>query len=336
MELSDVFRSPVLFWTLILLLSTYLLRKFYFAHTPKKFARLRYAAIGFEVVTLLLFFFPWLPAQQGGTRGIDLLTVRHWDILAVFLSIALALVFFVLNRPALFGALMRILPDSFTLRLSESAPIIVILLLLAGNVVVLLLWHQMQLREKKAINVWGGKKLAVFLPLFVIAVTGYLFAVSRFAHVTATHTSERYGYTISAPRDWIFDNSQGDYPAESIASPGREVMIFLQRLPMTEDVGEATVQGAIEEELEKNPYHYPELIERRRWQSSNSRNETYDAIYAEGRYDGEDAWYRFWEYNIFLPERSVFMFRANIKESQLSSYQSAAENVFQSLVIHNP
>src|SRR3989344_719748 len=169
------------FWLLFIPISGYLLGKLYFAFSKKTYSRLRVAAIAAEALALSLFYFPWLPSELGGATGFELLAARHADVVAVFILLACAFIFFIANRPlfikigavlhitatvVLFGALLRILPGTYSFQLSEMASIATVLLMLITNVVVLFLWHQLQLQKGKHINIWGGKKFTALLLLF--------------------------------------------------------------------------------------------------------------------------------------------------------------------------
>ncbi|MDP3794864.1 MAG: hypothetical protein Q8R13_02975 [bacterium] len=273
------------------------------------------------------------------------------DVIAVFGLIAGAILLFSLNMSlsvragvilhmassiVFIGALLRLLPESYPLRINESAPIFIIFLLLAGNVTVLFLWHQLQVHERKRINVWGDRKTVLGLIVCTLVVFGYWLWSSQSGKTAVYYQSERYGYSISLPRYWSVDATQSDYPAESIKNPGGDVTLFIQRLPTPHDVDEATVRGAIREELEKNPYHEPEVFEGRTWHG-------YPAYYAEGIYRDERGELRFYEYNAFLDDllaevsaqagRSVFTVRVNVKVSAGDTHQKGINRILDSLVL---
>src|SRR3989344_2402383 len=331
----------VIFWSLLIFVSAYLLRRFYFSASAEKMKRLRYAALATEIIALAFFYFTWIPKFISGDTGFQLMAAGNIDVIAVFGLITGATLLFLLNTPRsirvgaishiatsviFIGALLRLLPESYSLRLDESAPIFIALLLLAGNVMVLFLWHQLQLSEKKRINIWGNKKTVLGLVVCLLAIFGYWFWSSQSGKTAVHYQSERYGYSISLPRYWSVDATQSNYPADSIKNPSGDVILFIQRLPIPHDVDEATIRGAIREELEKNPYHKPEVFEERVWRG-------YPAYYAEGIYRDDESEFRFYEYNVFLDDRSVFMARVNAKTSAGGIHQRDIDRIFHSLVL---
>ena len=331
----------LIFWSLLILISAYLLRKFYFSASAEKMKRLRYTALATEIVALALFYFSWIPKFISGDTGSQLVAAGNADVIVVFGLIAGAIFLFLFNTPRsiragaiahiaasviFIGALLRLLPESYPLRFDESAPIFIILLLLVGDVASLLLWHQFQVREGKRINIWGGKKTALGLTVFALAVFGYWIWSSHSGKTAVHYQSERYGYSISLPRYWSIDATQSKYPAESFENPMGDVALFFQRLPTPDDVDDATVRGAIREELEKNPYHEPEIFEERVWHD-------YPVYYAEGIYRDDRSEFRFYEYNVFLDDHSVFTSRANVKISASDKHQRDIDRIFNSLVL---
>jgi len=331
----------LIFWSLLMFISAYLLRKFYFSASVEKMKRLRYAALAMEIATLALFYFSWIPKFISGDTGFQLAASGNADVTFALGLIAGATLLFLFNTPRsirvgaiahiaasviCIGALLRLLPESYSLRFGESAPIFIILLLLAGNVVVLFLWHQLQLRERKRINIWGGKKTALWLTVFALAIFGYWIWSAHSGQTAIRYQSERYGYAVSLPRYWRVNDSQNDYPAESFANPMGDVILYFQRLPTPADVDDAIVRGAIREELKKNPYHEPEIFEERVWHD-------YPAYYAEGIYRDDRNEFHFYEYNAFLGDRSVFTARANVKVSIGDKRHRDIDRVLNSLVL---
>jgi len=303
--------------------------------------RLRYTVLATEIVALALFYFSWIPKFISGDTGFQLVAAGNADVIIVLGLIAGAILLFLFNTSRsirvgaishiaasviFMGALLRLLPESYPLRFDESAPILIILLLLAGNVAALLLWHQFQVREGKRINIWGGKKTALGLTVFALAVFGYWIWSSHSGKTAVQYKSERYGYSISLPRYWRIDATESDYPAESFENPMGDVTVFIQRLPTPDDVDDATVRGAIREELEKNPYHDPEIFEERVWHD-------YPAYYAEGIYHDDRSEFRFYEYNAFLDDHSIFTARANVKVSAGDKRQRDIDRILDSLVL---
>ena len=331
----------VIFWSLLILISAYLLRKFYFSASVEKMKRLRYVALATEIIALALFYFSWIPKFISGDTGFQLIAAGNADVIIVFGLVAGAILLFLFNTSRsirvgaiahiaasviLIGALLRLLPESYPLRFDESAPIFIILLLLVGDVASLLLWHQFQVREGKRINIWGDKKTAIWLTVFALAVFGYWIWSSHSGKTAVNYQSERYGYSVSLPRYWSIDATESAYPAESFENPTGDVTLFFQRLPTPVGVDDTTVRGAIREELEKNPYHEPEIFEERVWYD-------YPAYYAEGIYRDDRNEFLFYEYNAFLGDHSVFTARANVKISAGDKHQRDIDRVFNSLVL---
>jgi len=303
--------------------------------------RLRYAALTTEIASLAFFYFSWIPNFINGDTGFQLIADGNTDVIIVFGLIAGAILLFLFNTPRsirvgaiahiaasviFMGALLRLLPESYPLHFDESAPIFIILLLLAGNVAALLLWHQFQVFEGKRINIWGGKKTAIWLTVFALAVFGYWIWSSHNGKTAVHYQSERYGYSIALPRYWSIDATESDYPAESFENPMGDVTLFFQRLPTPADVDDASVRGAIREELEKNPYHEPEIFKERVWRG-------HPAYYAEGIYRDDRNEFRFYEFNAFLDDHSVFTARANVKVSAGDKRQRDIDRILDSLVL---
>jgi len=74
----------VIFWSLLILISAYLLREFYFSASVGKMKRLRYAALTTDIVALALFYFSWIPKFISGDTGFQLMAAGNADVIIVF------------------------------------------------------------------------------------------------------------------------------------------------------------------------------------------------------------------------------------------------------------
>src|SRR3989344_5155115 len=104
--------ESAIFWSLLILISAFLLRKFYFSASAEKITRLRCAVIVTDLIALALFYFPWLPLPEkfGSVSGFKLLAWMNFDVVAVFALLFLTTIFVVLNHPRLMrvGAVLHI------------------------------------------------------------------------------------------------------------------------------------------------------------------------------------------------------------------------------------
>ena len=85
----------LIFWSLLILISAYLLRKFYFSASAEKMKRLRYTALATEIVALALFYFSWIPKFISGDTGSQLVAAGNADVIVVFGLIAGAIFVFI-------------------------------------------------------------------------------------------------------------------------------------------------------------------------------------------------------------------------------------------------
>ncbi|MEK7618602.1 MAG: hypothetical protein AAB410_05660 [Patescibacteria group bacterium] len=155
----------IFFWTAWFLISFWVLKTFYFSASQEKIKRLRFAAVGIDILVLILFFLPWLTAT--GQSGWELIAAKESLVILVFGMVLLSAVLVLFPSPsankigavlqsgsaALFIAMMiKLMPGTVTLTLRYVAPILVSLLLLINIIIVLLLWQQLQLRDKSHTN----------------------------------------------------------------------------------------------------------------------------------------------------------------------------------------
>lgn len=152
--------STAFFWAAWFLVSSWVLKEFYFSPNIEKLNKLRRVAFGVDLSVLILFFLPWLPESKGGFSGWQLILQGNYFVSALLFLIAFSALSFLTKNPPLLkaaagahvassilfiGAMISITPGTVTLTLYSVSPIVASLLLLIGNVVVLLLWHQLQL-----------------------------------------------------------------------------------------------------------------------------------------------------------------------------------------------
>lgn len=354
----DLFNAKFLEFSLLVLsialISFWLFPKFYFSASAGKRARLRWTAIFIELIAFGLFFLMRVPQTSalGGAYGWESFFGGRWDTVLLIAFIAASFVFFLINRPALIKAgvilhalasvfviivLGRLAP-SFVIGLSELPFVLLPLVLLSGNVFNLFWWHQLQLKAgtipsapDKEITIWGlsPKQKWTILAVFLVLFGSWMWQLYNQRPVV--HTSEQYGYSISVPRSWDIDATFNVHPqAEFIASPDREVLIFVQRVGTPENMTDEEVLSAIREELERSPAHTVELFEEREWKGRKT-------IYAEGIYDGADGlWpgtYHFYEYNAFLQNRDVFTLRVNVFESSIGKFGDVARKIVTSVIL---
>lgn len=158
--------STAFFWVAWFLVSSWVLKEFYFSPSVEKISKLRRVAFGVDLSVLILFFLPWLPESQGGFSGWQLILQGNYLVSALLFLIAFSTLSFLTQNSSLLkttaathvassvlfiGAMISIMPGTVALTLYSVSPIVASLLLLTGNVVVLLLWQQLQLQssEKK-------------------------------------------------------------------------------------------------------------------------------------------------------------------------------------------
>lgn len=152
------------FWIAFGIISSLVLRYFYFSKNTTLARRLRLTAGILLIGVFVLLFFPWLPEAHGGPTGwgIILQGDAPMVILAGLLIFTLAALF-ISHKPLLskigiltnitasiflFGLMIYTFPNTVSLEFRDTAPIFAILILLINNVVLLLLWHQLQKNKK--------------------------------------------------------------------------------------------------------------------------------------------------------------------------------------------
>ena len=118
----------------------------------------RHSVFIVEIITIGLFFFPWLPKVQGGFSGWNLALRGKAGAIALFLLliistrnskfIAIGALSHIVATALIFAVMIQALPGTTRLELRDTAPIIIALLLLANTVIVLLLWNQLQKQER--------------------------------------------------------------------------------------------------------------------------------------------------------------------------------------------
>lgn len=155
--------EPIFFWVTWALISSWVLKNFYFTFDDKKIDKLRKTVFGIDLSVLVLFFLPWLDMNSRGISGWELIMNGNFLVFVLFILIMASAVIFLTKEHELLkiGAsshviasvlfivtMVRLMPETFILTINSIAPIIASLLLLVGNVIVLLLWQQLQLKEK--------------------------------------------------------------------------------------------------------------------------------------------------------------------------------------------
>ncbi len=155
--------EQIFFWISWALISSWVLKNFYFSYDLKKLDKLRKTAFGIDLYVLVLFFLPWLEFNSSGVSGWELIMNGNFLIFVLFILIIISAVLFLTKEHELLkiGASLnviasvlfivtqiRLMPETFILTINSIAPIIASLLLLIGNIIVLLLWQQLQLKEK--------------------------------------------------------------------------------------------------------------------------------------------------------------------------------------------
>lgn len=157
--------QTVLFWITLVLISGWVLRRFYFSNDAKFVKHLRLTAFIINLIVIFLFFFDWVPPQQKGLyTGWGLILMGNFSLALLFLLLFISGLLFITGRTKLIkiGAALEIIstiflfkimtdliPGAAPILLQTSAPIFVAFLLLINSVVVLLLWHQLQKQNFK-------------------------------------------------------------------------------------------------------------------------------------------------------------------------------------------
>ena len=159
------------FWIAWGVISFWALRTFYYSFSKKKLESLRKTALGINLAILILTLLPWLPASSAGESPLlgeksGFIIAMEGNILAVLFLIFLitSVILFLTKTPSnlkiassatiintliLFILMMQIRSGTFTLSLSDIAPIITFMFFLVGDLVVLLLWQQLQLKKSR-------------------------------------------------------------------------------------------------------------------------------------------------------------------------------------------
>lgn len=161
--MSEVWKTAI-FWFAFSLISSWVLRRYYFTKDRVLRERLRVTAFIIEATTVGLFFFPWLPEAQGGFSGWQMIVRGNVGTITLFCLVSVSMILFFTKNPKLlktgavlhitaavliFAVMMQALPGTVQLGLRDIAPIIAALLLLVNTLIVLLLWHQLQRRDTR-------------------------------------------------------------------------------------------------------------------------------------------------------------------------------------------
>jgi hypothetical protein len=148
-----------IFWFAFVIVSSWILRRFYFTKGVILLHRFRLTAFLVETAIIGMFLFPWLPKAQGGFSGWSLVLHGNTSIAVLLALLLTSAVFFLTRNPEflvigalshiaatalIFIIMLQLQPATTQLSLHDIAPIIATLLLLINTVVVLLLWHQSQ------------------------------------------------------------------------------------------------------------------------------------------------------------------------------------------------
>lgn len=172
----------IIFWVVLILISSWILPRFYYERNYKKVVTLRILSFLMEAFAIALVFFPWLPVERGGDSGFDLAMSGDLRVITFLLLIGFAFLFFELNNKVLLkvGAMLHLIasvyffvlmimlfPESMKIEMTDMAPIFIVFVLLICNVSVLLLWHQLQ---KKSVKAW----LSISMRLAILFVAGLI------------------------------------------------------------------------------------------------------------------------------------------------------------------
>lgn len=151
------------FWIVWIIISSWLLRSFYFSYKKDKVEQLWLVSLGINFLVFLLFFLPWAP--ETGKNGWQLFSEGNFYVTIILLTLALteillitrqdnliklAALTHITNSVVFIYAMTQIFPGTFTLETKNIAPIIASFLLLIGNVTILLLYQQLGLKKKIA------------------------------------------------------------------------------------------------------------------------------------------------------------------------------------------
>lgn len=161
--MSD-FREIIYFWLAFGILAPVILSKFYISKGEKQKNQLRFTSLVFQLIALILFFFPWVETEGLFFSGFSLAVMGNWGLVAygTALILSMGLVISRQPRPNIVGAIIAlansvwlfvvmlfIFPGTKRLTLTDVAPIVSVFMMLCNNVAVLLLWHQLQKGKKK-------------------------------------------------------------------------------------------------------------------------------------------------------------------------------------------
>ncbi|MDO8474055.1 MAG: hypothetical protein Q7S62_00670 [bacterium] len=164
--MSETWKTAI-FWFVFITVSSWLLRRFYFSKGAVPLERLRLAAFIIELVTIGLFFFPWLPKLHGGFSGWQMIVQGNVGVVTLFFLLLGSIALFLTKNLKLlklgaalhitatvliFVVMIQALSGTIQLAFRDIAPIIAALFMLINTVVVLLLWHILQKRDKLKIE----------------------------------------------------------------------------------------------------------------------------------------------------------------------------------------
>lgn len=158
------FWPTAFFWIAFGVISSLVLRCFYFSKSATLARKLRLIARICIIGVFILLLFPWIPESHGGPTGWGI--VLQGDMPMVVLAGLLLFTMVTLFIPRklflskmgmmahfaatifLFGLMIYTFPGTITLKFRDSAPIFAVMIMLTNNVVLLLLWHQLQVNKR--------------------------------------------------------------------------------------------------------------------------------------------------------------------------------------------
>src|SRR3989344_1513609 len=126
------------FWFIFIIISGWILRRFYFSKSVTLIEHFRHSVFIVEIITIGLFFFPWLPKVQGGFSGWNLALRGNAGAIALFLLliistglfssrnskfIAIGALSHIVATALIFAVMIQALPGTTRLELRDTAPI---------------------------------------------------------------------------------------------------------------------------------------------------------------------------------------------------------------------
>ncbi|OGG07426.1 hypothetical protein A2872_02385 [Candidatus Gottesmanbacteria bacterium RIFCSPHIGHO2_01_FULL_42_12] len=201
--------ETVLFWIAWGIISSLVLKTFYFSYSKDKLQRLRLTAFGINFSVLVLFFLPWISEPQGVLTGLGLILESNPFVTLLGGLIVISALSFLSKDKTLLKAgavshlsasvlfiltMMRLMPGTVTLTLELIAPIVATMILLVGNVVVLLLWQQLQLKKIKKT---ARKGSVAVLPILLVCLL--VLGLLAFFKLSGGQKSESEKETFALP-----------------------------------------------------------------------------------------------------------------------------------------